>query len=158
MKGLSGIVLLAMLLPCGAQAQKHPLEIHGLHPGMLTREIILHSHGPIDTLIWGSDQDASIFSFKGVFLKDSGEFRVATQGDDITQVTYIARERTVESNMKEFNKALAALKKYYGPPLEDYHNVYRIVTWASADDELKLTTADNGKFYSAAISKRKPRR
>ncbi|SRR5579883_516306 len=154
-KGLLGFIL---LIPLSLKAQNHPLEIHGLHTGMLAREVILHSQAPVDTMIWGGEDGASIFSFKGEYLRDSGDFRIGLQGTEITQVSFIARERSVEANTKIFNKVYSELKKIYGPPIEDYHNVYRIITWASATEELKLTTADQGKFYSVTLTKRQSKR
>ena len=155
MRFISVFSVLFVLLPGLGRAQKK-FEIHGLKPGMITREIILYSHAPIDTMIWGGEDEASIFKFEGEYLSDSGEFRVGTDGNNVTQITFIAKRRKVEANDKAVAKALAELTKLYGPPSQDYTNVYHIIRWEWGMQQISLTTAEHGQFYTVALTKLEP--
>src|SRR4051812_40732268 len=68
---LAGVVLSAQVI----HAQLNPrFEMHGIRPGMLTREIILQSHAPLDTTLWGGADGASILQFYGSYMGDTGEY------------------------------------------------------------------------------------
>jgi hypothetical protein len=139
-----------------ARTQSHSsFDIHGLKPGMIAREIILYSHAPLDTVFWDGKEGANIFGFKGEWLGDTGEFRVALGKNEITQITFTSNPRTTGQNVKAVEGILARIKKLYGKP-EDYHNVYRIVTWKEGNEQLKLTTSDGGVFYTVTLSVSQP--
>src|ERR1035437_1645521 len=110
---------------------------------MLTREIILYSHAPLDTTLWGGSNGQSIISFKGVCLKDSGEFRVSVEASEITQVLFVSPSRDSARTQLAYERIRTELEKLYGQP-EKYHNVYRILTWESHGQALKLSTKDGG--------------
>ncbi len=142
-----------MLLPLLASAQSpKPLDMHGLRPGMSTAEIFLFAHTPIDTLHWGGADGASVLAFKGIYLNDTGEFRLNVTGPDITRVSFIAKTRSADQNGAAYHRAIQKINKLLGNPAEDYHNKYRIVTWNAGAEQLVLTTADGGKFYSVALT------
>jgi hypothetical protein len=132
--------------------QTEPMLIHGLRPGMLTREIILHAQAKLDTTVWGGSDGHNTIEFKGSYLRDTGNFRVYVIGSDITQVIFISNQRPIKDNTKVYNREMGEIKKLYGPPTEDYHNKFRIVSWESGGLKLNLNTADSGKFYSVSLS------
>jgi hypothetical protein len=147
------MIVFLLLMPAVAATQsQRSMELHGLRPGMLTREIILHAQAPLDTSVWGGKNGQNTIEFKGEYLCDTGQIRVYVKGSAITQVTFIARQRATVDNMKAFNREMAEIKKLYGSSVQDYHNKYRIVSWESGGMQLNLTTADSGKFYSATLS------
>src|SRR3954463_11874736 len=101
MRSLVLVGLIFCSFASNAEAQSSaPFEIHGIHPGMITREVVLHAHAPIDTMIWGGEDGASILAFKGEYLSDTGEFRVGTEGVNVSQVSFISKQRKPESNDK----------------------------------------------------------
>ncbi|MDP4200592.1 MAG: hypothetical protein Q8922_09200 [Bacteroidota bacterium] len=154
---LIGLIALSLLVTDASFAQPgKPFELHGLRPGMLTREIILYSHAPLDTILWGGGDGASIISFKGECLHDSGEFRVSVEGPEVTQLLFVSKQRDSTHAQMAFNHTSAALDKLYGTP-EKYHNVYRIMTWEGAGQQLKLSTKDGGLFYSLGLTARRTR-
>jgi hypothetical protein len=153
--GLLGLLFLCFATTAHAQASAK-FEIHGLRPGMIAREIVLHSHAPIDTMLWGGEDGANILAFKGEYLNDTGEFRVGTEGVNVSQVSFISRQRKPEANEKAVQRAIAAITKLYGPLSQDYTNVYHIVQWNSGGFQLTLTTMEHGQFYSIALSKIQP--
>ncbi len=144
-----GVLLFPLITP--AQTSKQ-LYMHGLHPGMITREIFLYAHAPIDTLQWGGKESANVYAFKGIYLDDTGEFKINTSGQDITRITFIAKTRTVDQNGAAYHRAMEAITKLLGNPAQDYHNKYRIITWNAGPEQLVLTTSDGGKFYSVALT------
>ncbi len=138
--------------PLVVHAQLHKrFDLHGVRPGMLTREVILNSHAPLDTMVWGGFDGASILSFKGDFLEDNGEFRVAVQGPEVTQVSFISKKRSAADNAKVLGKVIEKLKKLHGKPTQEYHNVYQSVAWESPGEKFTLTSSDKGQFYSIAL-------
>lgn len=144
-------------LPTLANGQLHKrFDLHGVRPGMLTREVILNSHAPIDTMLWGGVDGASILSFKGDFLDDHGEFRVAVQGPEVSQVTFISKSRGAAENTKVLKKVIEKLRQLHGKPTQEYHNVYQIITWESPGEKFSLTTSDKGQFYSIALTNPNP--
>jgi hypothetical protein len=145
------IFLLTVSMAAAFQSQ-HSMEMHGIRPGMVTREIILHSQAKLDTTVWGGADGQNTIEFKGEYLRDTGQFRVYVKGPAVNQVTFIAPQRTMRDNTKIFNRQMAEIKKLYGNPEQDYHNKYRIVSWKSGGLKLNLTTADSGKFYSVTLS------
>ena len=149
------LVLCTFAFSIKAQTPK-PFEMHGLRPGMLTREIILYSHAPLDTLLWGGEEGATVIGFKGRYFNDTGEFRVNVKGNEIVQVSFISIQRSVEQTEKAVTHEIAEIKKIAGAPEQDYHKVYRIITWSSGHEELKLTTADRGRFYNIALTAPQP--
>ena len=146
------ITSVVMLLPFVAQAQSSSADIHGLKPGMITREIILHSHAKLDTLAWNGPDGADQYGFSGSYLNDTGNFRINTDANSIVRVSFVSETRTVPQNGAAFHRALNDLTKEYGKPYEDYHNVYRIITWNVGKEQLTLTTTDGGKFYTVTLS------
>ncbi len=141
-------------LPAIANAQLHPrFYMHELRPGMMTREIILFAHAPLDTILWGGAEEANVIGFKGAYLNDSGEFRVAVQGPEITQITFISPQRTVEQNEKRWKGVVEKIRKMHGKPSEEYHNKYQMITWEGTGEQLRLTTSDGGRFYTMALTK-----
>lgn len=149
----SFITLAALLIAGTSSAQSpKPLDMHGLRPGMSTAEIFLYSHAPLDTLQWGGAENASVIAFKGIYFGDTGQFKVNVTGENITRVNFIAKERSVEQNGAAYHRAIEKITKLLGKPAQDYHNKYRIVTWNTGHEQLVLTTADGGKFYSVALT------
>jgi hypothetical protein len=128
-----------------------PMELHGLRPGMITREIVLYSHAPLDTIHWEGSTGANTISFKGACMKDSGEFRVSVEGSNITQVQFVSPRRDSAHTRQAFERMRLGLEKLYGRP-EQYHNVYRILTWEANGEQLKLLTMDGGMFYSLGLT------
>jgi len=155
MKSLFIVFVLSILLPVASNAQKS-FDIHGIHPGMITREVILQAHAPIDTMIWGGEEGASILAFKGEYLSDTGEFRVGTEGVNVSQVSFVSKQRKPESNDKAVQRMIVAITKLYGPPSQDYTNVYHIIQWDWAGLQLTLSTMEHGQFYSLALTKVQP--
>jgi hypothetical protein len=150
---LLAMTAMILFLPLFASAQTpKPLDMHGLHPGMITREIFLYAHAPIDTLQWGGKEAANLYAFNGSYLDDTGQFKVNVTGQNITRITFIAKTRNVDQNGAAYHRAMEAINKLLGNPAQDYHNKYRIVTWNAGAEQLVLTTADGGKFYSVALS------
>lgn len=149
---LAGMLLMAA--PSIAQPAKQ-MELHGLRAGMLTREIILYAHAPLDTILWTGARESNIIGFKGEFLKDSGEFRVSVNGSEITQVMFLSPRRDSARTRVAFERMHVGLEKLYGQP-EKYHNIYRIFTWEAPGQQLKLTTMDGGLFYSLALTAMQP--
>jgi hypothetical protein len=147
------IAMVSVLFAGHFFAQPDPIEMHGLRPGMLTREIILHADAKLDTTIWGGTDGHNTIEFKGNYLRDTGNFRVYVIGSQITEVLFIAKQRPMAQNTKIFNRQMTEIKKLYGAPDQDYHNKYRIVSWEIDGLKLNLTTADSGKFYSLTLSK-----
>ncbi len=146
---MTGMLLIS--LTASAQSPK-PLDMHGLRPGMSTAEIFLYAHAPLDTLQWGGTEAANVIAFNGIYLNDTGQFRVNTTGPDIMRVNFIAKQRSVEQNGAAYHRAIEKITKLLGKPYQDYHNKYRIITWNAGAEQLALTTADGGKFYSVALS------
>ena len=139
-----------------ANGQTHgAFDIHGLKLGMITREIILHSHAPLDTLFWGGKEGASIFGFHSEWLGDTGEFRVAVDKNEITQITFTSNHHTAEQNRKAVEVIIVRIEKLFGNP-EEYHNIYRIVTWKAGSEQLRLTTSDQGVFFTTSLSASQP--
>jgi hypothetical protein len=147
------LILFAMFIAESASAQTpKPLDMHGLRPGMSTAEIFLYAHAPLDTLQWGGTEAANVIAFNGIYLNDTGQFRVNTTGPDIMRVNFIAKQRTVEQNGAAYHRAIEKITRLLGKPYQDYHNTYRIITWNAGAEQLVLSTADGGKFYSVALS------
>jgi hypothetical protein len=150
---LLAMTTMILLLPLIASAQTpKPLEMHGLHPGMSTREIFLYAHAPIDTLQWSGKETENVLAFKGIYLDDTGQFKINVTGQDIMRVTFIAKTRSVDQNGAAFHRMIEKITKLLGKPAQDYHNKYRIVTWNAGAEQLVLTTADGGKFYSVGLT------
>ncbi len=147
------ILIVAILLSSNASAQStKPVEMHGIIPSMSTAEIFLHAHAPIDTLQWGGKDAASVLAFNGTYLGDTGQFRINVTGQDIKRISFIATERSIEKNGAAYHRAIEKITKLLGKPAQDYHNTYRIVTWNVGAEQLVLTTADGGTFYSIALT------
>lgn len=139
-----------VLLPGFAQAQK-PMDLHGLRPGMLTREIILQSHSKIDTMMWGGLEGASMLSFKGALDIDSGEFRISVVGPTIRQVLFISRATDTTHARLAFERIHMRLEKLFGRA-EKYVNDYHIYTWELPGQQMKLSTRDHALFYSIVLA------
>ena len=151
--GRRGAMIALLLAALTVQAQVHKrFDLHGIRPGMLTREIILYSHAPIDTMLWGGADGGSMLSFKGEFLDDPGEFRIGIQGPDVTQITFVSKSRSAAENAKVLKKVIEKLRKLHGKPMQEYHNVYQIITWESPGEKFSVTTSDKGQFYSIALT------
>jgi hypothetical protein len=146
--GLLGFVFFGVIAVGFVQPKS--IEIHGLRPGMLTREIVLNAHAQLDTMMWGGANGASMIHFRGEFLKDSGEFRVSVEGPDVKQVLFVSQQRDTTKTRLAFDKMHAALAKLYGPA-EEYHNSYHIWTWQKPGQQMKLSTMDRGQFYSIVL-------
>ena len=136
-----------MLLP---PVQPKQIELHGLRPGMLTREIILQAHAPIDTMMWGGGNGASMLRFRGSIEKDSGEFRLSVLGPKIQQILFVSQTRDSTKTRVAFEKMQKAFAKRYGSA-EEYHNSYHIWTWEYPGQQMKLSTMDRGLFYSITL-------
>lgn len=141
--GLLGFLILGF-------AQPKSIDLHGLRPGMLTREIILNAHAPIDTMLWGGTNGASMLRFRGQIQKDSGEFRLSVEGSAIKQILFVSQTRDTAKTRVAFDKMHATLTKLYGPA-EEYHNTYHIWTWEKPGQQMKLSTMDRGLFYSISL-------
>ena len=144
--GIPALVMLPLLQP-------KQMELHGLKPGMLTREIILQAHAPIDTMMWGGADGASILHFHGSIEKDSGEFRISVKGPKIEQILFVSQSRDSARTRIAFDKMHATLTKLYGDA-EQYHNIYHIWTWEKPGQQMKLSTMDKGLFYSITLVER----
>src|ERR1035441_2776927 len=142
------IFFLLMMSMAPAVQSQHSMEMHGLRPGMLTREIILHAQARLDTTVWGGADAQNTIEFKGEYLRDTGQLRVYVKGSDVNQVTFIARQRPIADNTKAFNREMREIEKIYGSPLQDYHNKYRIVSWESGGLQLNLKTTDTGRVFN----------
>ncbi|GEM_PF-3260086 len=151
-KGFFIATLVAAMVPTLHAQQKKPLDIHGLQPGMITREIILHSHAPLDTVLWNGEDGANIIAFRGAYLSDSGQVKVNVNQNTVTQISFVSEERTPEENDRIVQKMIASITTLLGKPSDQYHNVYRIVTWDSGSEELTLTTTDRGRLYSINLT------
>ncbi len=145
------LVISVVSLTGKAQTPK-PLDMHGIRPGMITPEIFLHAHAPIDTMQWRGKEEANLYAFKGMYLDDTGQFRINTNGENIVRISFIAKTRSIDQNGAAYHRAIQSITKLLGKPYQDYHNKYRIVTWNAGDEQLVLSTADGGKFYSVALT------
>ena len=143
--------MLSLAVMVNARSSPNSFDIHGLKLGMITREIILYSHAPLDTVFWGGKEGANIFGFKGEWLGDTGEIRVSVDKNKITQIIFTSNHHTAVQNAKAVKGAVVQIGKLYGSS-EDYHNVYRIVTWKAGGEQLRLTTSDGGLFYTVTLS------
>jgi hypothetical protein len=141
--GLLGLLIFGAVQP-------KQIELHGLKPGMLTREIILYSHAPIDTMMWGGSNGVSILRFHGSIEKDSGEFRITVNGTKIERVLFVSRTRDSAKTRVAFEKMQKALTKRYGNA-EEYHNTYHMWTWDMPGQQLKLSTMDRGLMYTIML-------
>lgn len=146
------LFVLSVITLCGKAQTPKPLDMHGIHPGMITPEIFLYAHAPIDTLQWRGKEAENLYAFRGIYLDDTGQFRINTNGQNIARVTFISKTRTSDQNGAAYHQAMQNINKLLGKPAQDYHNKYRIVTWNAGAEQLVLTTTDGGKFYSVALS------
>jgi hypothetical protein len=141
--GIPALVLLPIM-------QQKEIELHGLKPGMLTREVILQAHAPLDTMIWGGAEGVSILHFHGAIEKDTGEFRITVKGPKIEQILFVSPTRDTAKTRIAYDKMHATLTKLYGDA-EQYHNTYHIWTWEKPGQQMKLSTMDKGLFYSITL-------
>lgn len=129
-----------------------------LTAGEPLRDLAVKVVVPIDTLLWGGEDGASLFKFNGKYFGQPGEFRLATQGTLIHQITFSVQSRDSNDAARLFENLDALLEKKYGHPNEGYTNVFRMIRWKGKRQVLALQTKEGTNYVSVILTELEQRK
>lgn len=128
-------------------------RISNLAPGLDARFIQNYAEGaPIDTMMWGGHDGASILRFDGKFLGYRGRYVIGLKGELIDQVAFNMIPMSKEEANAAFDKAKPLFYQSLGTPVEEYANVLRMITWRGKKLELKLQTKDDVAYFAIVLT------
>jgi hypothetical protein len=131
------------LLVSGLRAQPtvnyDTISMSGIRAGEPLRDLGVNVLAPIDTMLWGGDDGASLLKFDGKYLGLNGEFRIATQGTIMHQITFSVMSKD-------------SIEKKYGEPDDSYTNVYKMVRWMGQKQSYSLQSKDGTNYVSIVLT------
>jgi hypothetical protein len=144
------------LLVSGLRAQPtvnyDTISMSGIRAGEPLRDLGVNVLAPIDTMLWGGDDGASLLKFDGKYLGLNGEFRIATQGTIMHQITFSVMSKDSIEAAKVFTKLETMLQKKYGEPDDSYTNVYKMVRWMGQKQSYSLQSKDGTNYVSIVLT------
>lgn len=129
-----------------------------LSAGEPIRDIAVKVIAPIDTLLWGGQDGASLLKFDGNYFGQAGEFRIGTQGSFIHQITFSVRARDSNDAARLFENLDAMIEKRYGNPNEGYTNVFKVIRWKGKRQALALQTKEGTSYVSVILTELEQKR
>ncbi len=128
-------------------------RVSNLTPGMEAKVIQSYAEGaPIDTMMWGGRDGASILRFDGKFLGYRGRYVIGLKGDLIDQVAFNMIPMSKEEADAAFAKAKPLYYQALGTPVEESMTPMRMIVWRGKKLELKLQTKDDVAYFAIVLT------
>lgn len=139
------------VIPAHAQSID-TISVAKIQPGDALRDVVVRVDEKIDTMIWGGKEGASILKFTKPYYGFPGEFRIATDGPYVSQLTFTTTFKSAEETKKAFEKLSDIFTKAYGPSTDQYKNVYNQIKWRGAKQSIAIQNQDGNNYVSVVLA------
>lgn len=155
------LLLVAATLPVFAQTRPNidTVTLYNLVPGLKLEEIDPRVDAPLDTMVWDDNNRNGIIKFVRGYQGIHGEYRIAVDFGNVSQVIFTAPVRTSDETAAMYKRLANLCAGMYGEPDVNYYNApYREMRWEGIRQSVSVKTRDSTTYVSLVLSKLERRR
>jgi hypothetical protein len=135
------------------------VSLYNLVPGLKVEDIDPRVDAPLDTMVWDTKNRNGIIKFVRAYQGIHGEYRMAIDWGNISQVIFTAPVKTPDETANMYKRLTDICMNMYGEPDINYYNApFREMRWEGLKQSVSVKTKEGTTYVSLVLSKFEGRR